>query len=127
VKQLVVVPAAAAAALAAGAGHAAVAFSPPRASPTLGCRAADPKAPIRAFDLGGRNLTIAIFTLSGLEHLADPAGFRRFRRGGAYRIPTYAVVGGGRDLRPVPRHGHGLRWLRRRPEAGLLHVRGAAE
>jgi hypothetical protein len=31
-------------------------------------------------------------TLSGLAHLADPVGFRRFRRGGVYRIPTYAAV-----------------------------------
>jgi hypothetical protein len=59
---------------------AAAAAAPPRASFTVDCKASDPRAPITAFNTGGQNLTVATLTLTGLAHLADPIGFRRFAR-----------------------------------------------
>jgi hypothetical protein len=83
----------AAAAVVAAVAAAAAAAAPPRASFAIDCKSAAPNPPITAFNTGGRNLTVATFTLTGLAHLADPVGFRRFRRGGVYRIPTYAAIG----------------------------------
>ena len=91
--------------IAAAAVAATAVAAPPRPSVTLDCKAADPKAPITVFNTGGRNMTLATFTLVGFAHLADPVGFRRFRRGGVYRIPTYAAVSGLDEVSVAARAG----------------------
>ena len=72
---------------------ASAAGAPPRRLVTVGCDDAIKTAPPRStMHTGGDNLTLGTLTLTRLARLADPVGFRRFRRGGLYRIPTYAVT-----------------------------------
>jgi hypothetical protein len=72
----------AAAAVAAGAVAA-----PARTTVTIDCRSADRSAATNGWSTGGPNLTLGgQLTIAHFRRLADPVGFRRYRRSGVYRI-----------------------------------------
>src|SRR5919204_5409287 len=85
--KLAVALAVAAAAAAVGAARA-----PSQASATIGCKEIATHPPATAGNTGGVNLTIGTLTFWHMGRLSDPVAFRSFRRGGVYRVPTYASV-----------------------------------
>src|SRR5919204_2126976 len=111
--KLAVALAVAAAAAAVGAARA-----PSQASATIGCKEIATHPPATAGNTGGVNLTIGTLTFWHMGRLSDPVAFRSFRRGGVYRVPTYASVNDTAVVAVAARGGGGHTPLALRPPPG---------